>query len=181
MKTTSTWDSRRDWVVGFTGHRKLPNPETISRAIASAFQNVRDHASGNVTAISSIASGGDTLFAQQALKAGLRWVALLPFPRAEFRKDFDESEWQAAEDCLSRAIAEEVWSPTANRPDAYWELGIATVDRSDILFAAWDGAPARGRGGTAEIVAHARDCEKPLVWIHSDSGRVSRENWPTSG
>ena len=180
MKNSSPPDLPNRRMVGFSGHRRLPEPQKIADAIAAELKDLQFMNPGGLAAISSIASGGDTLFAQQALKAGLPWVALLPFPRAEFRKDFDELEWQAAEECLSRAIAEEVWSPAANRPDAYLELGIATVDRSDVLFAAWDGAPARGRGGTAEMVAHARECHKPLVWIHSNTGRVSRENWPPS-
>ncbi len=30
------------------------------------------------------------------------------------------------------------------------------LDQAEGLIAVWDGAPARGRGGTAEIVEHAR-------------------------
>ncbi|MGH3899418.1 MAG: hypothetical protein ACRDTA_14495 [Pseudonocardiaceae bacterium] len=34
------------------------------------------------------------------------------------------------------------------------------------LFAAWDQQPARGHGGTADVVAHARDHARPvrIIW-----------------
>jgi len=31
------------------------------------------------------------------------------------------------------------------------------VDEADELYAVWDGKPARGYGGTADVVAYARD------------------------
>jgi hypothetical protein len=43
------------------------------------------------------------------------------------------------------------------REDAYARAGHAIVDASDVLVALWDGKPARGRGGTAEIVQYALD------------------------
>jgi hypothetical protein len=39
------------------------------------------------------------------------------------------------------------------------------LDRIDVLLALWDGKPARGRGGTAEIVRRAHDLGLPVVWI----------------
>ena len=53
---------------------------------------------------------------------------------------------------------------------------MATVDGSDVLIAVWDGEPARGRGGTAEVVAYARSLGKPVVLIDSNTLEVTREN-----
>jgi hypothetical protein len=39
------------------------------------------------------------------------------------------------------------------------------ADQCDALVAVWDGQPARGRGGTADIVAYARKKRRPLAWI----------------
>src|SRR5439155_12740709 len=41
-------------------------------------------------------------------------------------------------------------------------------DRCDVLIALWDGQPARGRGGTAEVVALARRVGRPLICIGSE-------------
>ncbi len=40
------------------------------------------------------------------------------------------------------------------------------LDRADELWAVWDGEPARGPGGTADVVAHARGRGVPVrvVW-----------------
>jgi hypothetical protein len=43
------------------------------------------------------------------------------------------------------------------------ELMLADVDE---LFAVWDGEPARGYGGTADVVAYARQLGTPvrIIW-----------------
>ena len=40
------------------------------------------------------------------------------------------------------------------------------VDAADELFAVWDGQPARGHGGTGDVVAYARERGKPVhvIW-----------------
>jgi len=39
------------------------------------------------------------------------------------------------------------------------------VDLADLLIAVWDGKPARGPGGTADVVAYAASAGKPYVWL----------------
>src|SRR5262249_19847988 len=55
--------------------------------------------------------------------------------------------------------------------------GMETVNHCDLLLAVWDGEPARGRGGTAEIVAYAREIQRPLIIIDSKTFQVRRENF----
>jgi hypothetical protein len=43
------------------------------------------------------------------------------------------------------------------------------VDRADAVIALWDGEPSRGRGGTAEIVAYAKERGVPLVLVSTNS------------
>jgi hypothetical protein len=40
------------------------------------------------------------------------------------------------------------------------------VDEADELYAVWDGKPARAYGGTADVVAYARDHDTPVqvIW-----------------
>ena len=44
--------------------------------------------------------------------------------------------------------------------------GRAVVDRSSVLVAVWDGQPSRGLGGTADVVAYARERGVPVevIW-----------------
>ena len=46
------------------------------------------------------------------------------------------------------------------------------------MIAVWDGKPARGPGGTAQIVEHARRVQKPLILISADGREVKRERIP---
>ena len=36
------------------------------------------------------------------------------------------------------------------------DAGKVVVDRSSVVLAVWDGQPSRGLGGTADVVAYAR-------------------------
>ena len=53
--------------------------------------------------------------------------------------------------------------------------GLRTVDQSAAVIAFWDGQPAAGRGGTAEIVEYVRKQQKPLLWIHAATGEITAE------
>jgi hypothetical protein len=57
--------------------------------------------------------------------------------------------------------------PKGTRTAAYSDAGRYVVDHADIVIALWDGGPPRGEGGTAEIVAYAREKDKPLYWINT--------------
>ena len=39
------------------------------------------------------------------------------------------------------------------------------LDQAERTFAVWDGKPARGYGGTADVVAEARDRGTPVTVI----------------
>jgi hypothetical protein len=68
--------------------------------------------------------------------------------------------------------------------------GRAVVDRSDVLMAVWDGQPARGLAGTADVGAYARERGVPVevIWPEGATGpsRLKGSNhvripaWPTS-
>jgi hypothetical protein len=64
-----------------------------------------------------------------------------------------------------------------SRTEAYERAGRYVVEHSDVLVAVWDGLPARGRGGTAEIVEWARGLGKPVyrVWTEVDVSDLRRK------
>jgi len=41
-------------------------------------------------------------------------------------------------------------------PESHMVASRLIVDAADELYAVWDGLPARGYGGTADVVAYAR-------------------------
>jgi hypothetical protein len=70
-----------------------------------------------------------------------------------------------------------VISDRGHRDDAYLDGGMETVNHCDVLLAVWNGEPSRGRGGTAEIVAYARELGRPLILVHATSLEIRRENF----
>jgi len=164
-------------VVGFTGHRQLAQPERIAAAIERGLAGVIEAAPGEWIALSSIAAGGDTLFAHAALRRRLPWMAVLPLPPAEFRKDFSDAAWREAEGLLAEAEHVRVMAENGTRDDAYLDAGIETVHECDVLLAVWNGEPARGKGGTADVIEYARELGRPIVVIDPTSGEIRHENW----
>jgi hypothetical protein len=45
------------------------------------------------------------------------------------------------------------------------------VDEADELYAVWDGKPARSYGGTADVVAYAREHGTPVRVIWPDGAQ----------
>ncbi len=51
--------------------------------------------------------------------------------------------------------------------DAYLAAGQWLVEHSDLIILAWNGYPAAGRGGTADVASYARYKGCPFVHIHT--------------
>lgn len=164
-------------IVGFTGHRQLERPREIEGTLRAVLAALRREAPGEWIALSSAAAGADTLFAQQALALDLAWHVVLPLAPAEFRKDFSPEEWKVVESLLPEAEQVRVIGESGARDDNYLDCGMETVNDSDVFIALWDGQPARGKGGTADVVAYARELKKPLVIIDATTCMPRRENF----
>ena len=167
------------WIVGFTGHRHLRDPEKVKEVIGTVLDSVRADIPGQLVGYSSVAIGADTLFAETWLSSGLPWMALLPRAENDFRNDFTESDWAKTSALLRRAARVQTLSgiKEAERDLAYLECGLLVVDEADLVIAVWDGKPSRGVGGTADIVTNARTLIKPLILIDPDSLAVKRERF----
>jgi energy-coupling factor transporter transmembrane protein EcfT len=164
-------------VIGFTGHRILGDPALVKSRIEEALNSLRKDGAGEWLAVSSAAIGGDTLFAHEVLGLGMEWEALLPLPVLDFRNDFSPEDWAKVEELTAKASAVRIVAQEGNREEAYLDCGIETVNACDVLIAVWDGEPARGAGGTADIVTFARELKRPLIVIDPVKGDVRRENF----
>ena len=164
-------------VVGFTGHRQVKDEAGVARVLREVLAGLKAEPGVEWLALSSIAAGSDMLFARTAIDLGLGWEVVLPMPPAEFRRDFQDQEWTGVESLLAKAEQVRVIGERTQRDDAYLDSGMETVNHSDLLLAVWDGEPARGRGGTAEIVAYAREIGRPILIIDSHTLAVRRENF----
>jgi hypothetical protein len=158
--------------IGFTGHRTLSDEAKCRKAILEYLEQRKASTSALVYGISSVAAGGDLVFAESCLQLALPLCVLLPLPVEEFRKDFDAISWSRAERILRQAASIEVTGGNQSREECYYECGIETVQRCRLLLALWDGGPAQGLGGTENVVSFARGIGKMVVWLHSMTGAV---------
>ena len=199
-------------VLGVTGHRDIDSSD--QRLIAAV--NVQCHhlkrcyKHSPFVILSSLAEGADRLVAQVAmhvLSAGL--IAVLPLPKEEFEKDFASDESKAEfRRLLASAICvhtvpvsgDKDWRvPGEGRNRHYARAGAVIVDHAQILFALWDGQPARGLGGTGQQVEWFRQGYSPkqysfyadaitpldplepgrMIWIHPKTGKAIPYQGPT--
>lgn len=161
--------TRAAFTVGITGHRPNRMKGGVERVITRLDQVLRCLRSGSAgrerVALSALAEGSDRMFASTALGLGYRLDALLPFRSKDYQTTFGSVD-PAYDDLLSRASGvEELPGALSAAEAAYEAVGRATVDRSDVLLAVWDGGPSAGRGGTIDIIEYAIGRRVPVVWI----------------
>jgi hypothetical protein len=165
--------------IGVTGHRKLADVAAVEAEVDAALAAIEAlFPEEPLRILSSLAEGADRLVARQVLsRPGARLVAVLPLPRLDYMTDF-ESQGSREEFLALLGEAEAVIEMPArdSRTEAYEQAGRYVVEHSDVLVAVWDGLPASGRGGTAEMVAWARGLGKTVcrVWGEVDVSELRR-------
>lgn len=152
-------------VVAVTGHMDLTDSSAglVSDALLHLLSSYADE---ELTGISCLARGADTLFAEAILRIGGRLIVILP--SHDYRKAKVKLDHAEVFDRLSAAAAEVVIMNyrTANRA-AYESANNELLRRADRLVAVWDGSPPSGKGGgTADTVLSATESGIPLdvVW-----------------
>ncbi len=177
--------------VGVTGHRPPRLAESDMAPLQAVLVPLLEHITSSLREIqrrhsrwmsaqlpchrlvSALAEGADSLAAEAALRLGWQLDACLPFHPSGYAIDFAEGlprerfEHLQARSSAVFALPGERTAATA----AYEAVGRVVLDQADILLAIWDGDPARGRGGTAQIVAEAVARHMPV--IHIDPGTLS--------
>ena len=164
-------------VVGVTGHRTA-DAAALGPAVRDALHRIetvlraQPGTSVVFTVCSSLAEGAARGGAHAGLaRPGGRRAAIPPIPPHDSRPDFATAESRAEFDrLLAAAHSVSVVPQTGSREHRYAAAGRAVVDGCDVLLAVWDGEPARGAGGPAEVVAYARFLGRPLVWLRPDGG-----------
>jgi hypothetical protein len=130
-----------------------------STRLAAAVSTYADDIAG----VSNLADGADQLFAQAVLDAGGQLEVIIP--AARYRDGLPESAHATYDALLSRASSVHRLDRIESDEEAHMEASNAMLDRAERLFAVWDGKPARGYGGTADVVAEARNRGIPVTVI----------------
>ena len=142
--------------------------------------------------ITPLAEGADRLVAYEVLKTkeiftgsktsipiiDTRLEAVLPMRKADYLEDFDTAESISEfEELISKSrrpisLKENLFKDEIKNGDlsearnqAYLDVGRYVVDNCDVLIALWNGQPAAGKGGTAEIVDYAIKKKRPVLIV----------------
>jgi hypothetical protein len=165
---------------------------------SAAIQAYRDHESlfddtpdakqraPELTLVSTLADGADTIAAKAALDLGYALDVPLPFALADYEKDFSSDAVDGHIPLQNfRALVGQARSvlqlPGQRRTEAdtkkqgnlkenraYEAAGLTVLNQADILLAIWDGEGSRGRGGTAEMVAEAARQRIPIIHVDAN-------------
>jgi hypothetical protein len=140
-------------ILGVTGHQRLSREEGWSN-IRRSVRAIVQAAPTPLVGLSSLAVGADQLFAEEVLRQRGELRVVLPFPGYVDRLSADDRP--TFRDLLAAAGATLVLPRLTSDQESYLAAGIHIVDNSDVLIAVWDGHPAKGIGGTADIVEYAK-------------------------
>lgn len=194
--------------VGVTGTRTLPaEAETLQRIAApirAVLLEARDQAMAlaarpDIAAlyepgappllrlVSPLAEGADRLVASVALELGYQLDVPMPFPQAEYERDFQIPDRDTATNAASLAefralLAQAVPAADSGPPRilaldggrgddeaaSYGAVGRLVVRNCDLLIAVWNGRPGKGSGGTADTVRFAARGGPPIWWLDAE-------------
>ena len=150
--------------VGITGHQRLGEP-AVWGWVRREFERLVSSFGPPLVGVTSLAVGADQLFAEAVLRGGGSLEVVVPFDGYELT--FAEGdERQAYNRLLRRALRREVLEKRGSDEDAYLAAGQRVVDRSELLIAVWDGLPATGLGGTADVVRYAVMQRKKTIHLN---------------
>ncbi len=172
--------------IGITGHRLARLSDVDLAALRARIDALLSAIAGaapksRFRLVGSLAEGADMMATDAALARGWQVDTVLPFNAEEYSCDFDEV---AAIGLRSRIKASANVLELPGRRDeiggeaaAYERAGRVVLTQSDLLLAVWDGEPARGRGGAAQIVAEAVAHAIPVLLLNPDPSHKAVLLW----
>lgn len=150
--------------IAITGHMNL-TADSVPLVYEAITDALAAYAGDELTGISCVARGADSVFAQAVLDVGGELEVVLP--AAGYREQKVKPDHAPQFDELMRRATTVRVMPfeEANRV-AYEATNEVLISTCDTLFAVWDGQSGVDKGGTASVVEYARSCGVPVevIW-----------------
>ena len=153
--------------IAISGHRGLPGP--TARLVDQALRAALAERAPGVTGMSCLADGADQIFARAVTDLGGTLEVVVP--AAEYRAGLPADSHPGYDELFAQAAAVRRLPFTASTPDSHMAASRLMVNEADELYAVWDGEPARAFGGTADVVAYAREHGTPVRVIWPDGAQ----------
>ncbi|MBN2480515.1 MAG: HAMP domain-containing histidine kinase [Bacteroidales bacterium] len=154
--------------LGISGHHDICNADKpqLKQMIKDIIEEKKvQYPDTPVIMLTPLAEGADRLAAFASLECGISFIAPLPMPVDEYRKDFTTSEsLHEFNELLDKADSwfelplphgtrtEELQQNKEKRDEQYYQNGLFIARQSQLLIALWDGIDNEKQGGTAHIV-----------------------------
>ena len=152
-------------LIGIVGHRYISEINAIA-FVTEQCASILEQAQNSypeLVALSAIAEGADSIFAETALTLGIPLELVRPFKT--YASDFTTLPARRRYSRLRNAARNETLLDFSQRSDEAYEAAMRwVVTRSDLLVVAWDGRSTNGPGGTGHAVSQAIQMNRS--WIH---------------
>jgi hypothetical protein len=160
-------------IVGVTGHQRLKGSKDW-QWVRKKLKHILGRFPRPWVGLTSLAIGADQLFASLVLEAGSRFDVILPYEAYEdsFPPGVGRKRYRKL---LKQASSVTVLTGESSEEQSYLEAGKRIADQSDMVVAIWDGKPAKGLGGTGDIVAYALKSGKKVIHINPIAHEVEEK------
>lgn len=150
--------------VAVTGHRGFSDKTAALVDVALRHEVSARAKGGSLVGLSCIADGADALFAKAVLDHGGTLHVVVP--ARQYRDGLPEEHHATYDALFAKAAVVTQLDHVESDSDAHMDASLRMLADADELLAVWDGQPARGYGGTADVVEAARDQGVPVtvVW-----------------
>ncbi len=129
-------------------------------------------------AYSALALGTDQLFVKIALEMGIPLELVIPC--SHYAEIFSTTEARDEYHHLLNRCQDIHRLPFDDcSDDAYLTAGHWIVDHSDLVMLVWNGYPAAGRGGTADVASYSRYVGRPFVHVHTRLHTIKQYGSPS--
>lgn len=153
---------QQDMIIGVTGHQELGSDETAQWVRLTLREIIAQEPID--LGLTCLARGADQLFAELLLEKGIPYTAILA--SRDLEKTFDDQNSLEKYGFLLRRAADvTVLDNESASEEAFFAAGKQVVDRCDCLIAVWNGLPAKGLGGTGDVVKYALEKHKKVIHI----------------
>jgi hypothetical protein len=157
-------------IVGVTGHTNLT--DRSHELVQHELFDVLSPRSADLVGMTCLARGADQLFADVVLELGGALEVVIP-ASDYFTGISDPVSRERCKAYLDAAASTVTMPYETSGPSAYLSASQYLIDRCGLLVAVWDGAPAAGRGGTADAVEYARERGRSVVVVWPEGAQRS--------
>lgn len=150
--------------IGITGHQNIGTEQVLNWVRAEIENSIR--LASCTHGYTCLAIGADQLFAEVLKAHSISFTAIIPCFQYDqaFLSDVTVQRYKELRADASNTILLDFGEPSAK---AFYAAGKRVTDEADLLIAVWDGKPAKGLGGTADVVHYAQKKGKLIVHINT--------------